>query len=167
MKTKIALAVALLMGAALAWDWWQQGGSPAPMVVEAPALPADVASLLDKEKPYTVVHAWATWCPPCMAEMPGLLDEAKAGRTKVALVLLSADTSSTVLDGFYRKSAVNPTDTRTATWLHDPSQTLIRQLDSQPVKLPMTVAYTKDGATVQVIRSRVEWRTFLDALEAR
>lgn len=165
MKTKIAFVVALLVGAALAWDWWQQGGStPAPAAV-APALPDDVMALVDKEKPHTVVHAWATWCPPCMAEMPGLLDEVKHGRKDVKLVLISADTEVKTLERFYAVNGVNPSDTRTATWLHDPSQTLIAKMETQRVVLPLTIAYAQDGRVVQIIRDRVVWGPFLDALE--
>lgn len=166
MKIKLALLLAALMMAGLAWDWWQQGGSPVVANAVAPALPVEVSALIDQTKPYTVVHAWATWCPPCMAEMPSLLEEAKRGRNDVALVMVSADTKNGVLDDFYRRSGINPADTRTATWLHDPSQTLIGKLEDKPVVLPLTVAYARDGRVMQVIRDRVVWPAFLDALEA-
>lgn len=165
MKTRIAFMVALLMGGALAWDWWQQGGSMQPAAAVAPALPADVMGLIDQDKPYTVVHAWATWCPPCMAEMPSLLQEAKRGRKDVKLVMISADAEIGALERFYEVNGVDVADTRTSLWLHDPSQTLIAKMEDQRVVLPLTIAYARDGRVVQVIRDRVVWPSFLDALE--
>lgn len=170
MKTRIFGSILAVVAVALAWDWWQQGTPhtfagvlDAPAL--APALPDEVAALIDAEKPYTVVHAWATWCPPCMAEMPSLLHEAKAGRDNVALVMLSADTSTTVLQRFYDQSGIDPADTVSSTWLHDPAQSLIEKLDTERVMLPLTVAYARNGRVVQVIRTRVMWTGFLDSLE--
>ncbi len=48
----------------------------------------------------TIVNVWATWCEPCVREMPGILRvAARRARDGVGLVLISADFSS-------RKAAV-------------------------------------------------------------
>lgn len=39
----------------------------------------------------TLVHLWATWCPPCRAELPGLLD--LPARHDVAVVAVALDPS--------------------------------------------------------------------------
>jgi thiol-disulfide isomerase/thioredoxin len=41
-----------------------------------------------------VVHLWATWCTPCVAEMPGLLTALRSRRSRVEVVFLSLDSDS-------------------------------------------------------------------------
>jgi thiol-disulfide isomerase/thioredoxin len=38
-----------------------------------------------------LVHFWATWCPPCRDELPGLLDLAASGEITVLAVSLDGD----------------------------------------------------------------------------
>ena len=52
-----------------------------------------------------VVHFWATWCPPCEEELPGLVawwKEAKAD-PRIELVAVSVDEEWKVVDGFLAK----------------------------------------------------------------
>ncbi len=42
---------------------------------------------------YVLVNGWASWCPPCVKEMPDLLALAKAYPQRLTLVTLSADRS--------------------------------------------------------------------------
>ncbi|HEV7672704.1 MAG TPA: TlpA disulfide reductase family protein [Thermoanaerobaculia bacterium] len=66
--------VAVLVVAAAAALFWPKGDHPkstAPggFVVDAMGRPAKLG---DRMAPVTLVHFWATWCPPCIEEIPAL-----------------------------------------------------------------------------------------------
>lgn len=52
---------------------------------------------LDRAKP-TLVHVWATWCPPCRAELPGLL---ALDGDKLHVVAIALDPDWETLDRFF------------------------------------------------------------------
>lgn len=64
----VALAVA-----ALAVVFWPRGDgtreAPGGFLIDANGRPIPVGSRM---APVTLVHFWATWCPPCMTEVPSL-----------------------------------------------------------------------------------------------
>ena len=55
------------------------------------AKPADIARVPQHNATLRVVNIWATWCVPCVAEMPELRAVAAAFGPEVALVGVSAD----------------------------------------------------------------------------
>ncbi|MDR0897399.1 MAG: TlpA family protein disulfide reductase [Oscillospiraceae bacterium] len=59
---------------------------------EAEANPAPITEAIFAEAELTLVNYWATWCPPCIAELPALghLNEATEGRAQVVGVLMDA-----------------------------------------------------------------------------
>ena len=72
------------------------------------------------------VNVWATWCGPCVAEMPRLVkwrDQLAKESVKVDLVFLSVDSGQPEVDRFYAKNAELPPSLRIndvgqlATWL--------------------------------------------------
>lgn len=48
------------------------------------------------------VNLWATWCPPCIAELPGIQDLYKQYKNRVNFVLLS-DEATTTINAFISK----------------------------------------------------------------
>lgn len=65
--------VALLAAAALAVVFWPRGDgtreAPGGFLIDAGGRPVPVGSRM---APVTLMHFWATWCPPCMTEVPSL-----------------------------------------------------------------------------------------------
>jgi thioredoxin-like negative regulator of GroEL len=65
--------VAILALAALAVLFWPRGDgtreAPGGFLVDAGGRPVPIGSRM---APVTLVHFWATWCPPCMTEIPSL-----------------------------------------------------------------------------------------------
>lgn len=104
-----------------------------------------------------VVHFWATWCPPCEEELPGLVawwKEAKAD-PRIELVAVSVDEDWKTVDGFLAKRnaatlplALDPkksaasafgTEKFPETWILAPDGTiLIHQVGAQDWSAPAT-----------------------------
>lgn len=65
--------VAALAVAALVVVFWPRGDgteeAPGGFLINANGRPVPVGSRM---APVTLVHFWATWCPPCMTEVPSL-----------------------------------------------------------------------------------------------
>ena len=72
-------------GAGLAWQWWRAAPAARPAADPAAAAPPDLwqmrferpgggeIGMADLRGKPMVLNFWATWCPPCVEEMP-LLD---------------------------------------------------------------------------------------------
>ncbi|MFP3939498.1 MAG: TlpA family protein disulfide reductase [Acidobacteriota bacterium] len=67
------ILVAALAVAALAVVFWPRGDgtreAPGGFLIDDNGRPIPVGSRM---APVTLVHFWATWCPPCMTEVPSL-----------------------------------------------------------------------------------------------
>ncbi|GAB3585320.1 TlpA family protein disulfide reductase [Hymenobacter daeguensis] len=68
------------------------GGAPYPHHLPIATLDGKAVNLSDLKGKVVFVNLWASWCPPCRAEMPGI--EAlyqKVDHSKIAFVMLSLD----------------------------------------------------------------------------
>lgn len=78
----VVIGLTALIGGA--WLWRSRLTAPAPIVAEAPrpgyrapaftlpTIDGGVASLTQFRGRAVILNFWATWCPPCRAEMPAL-----------------------------------------------------------------------------------------------
>lgn len=70
-KVQILLIVVVLAAASVVF--WPRGkasvDAPGGVLVDAEGRPVPMASRM---APVTLVHFWATWCPPCMTEVPSI-----------------------------------------------------------------------------------------------
>ncbi len=101
-----------------------------------------------------VVNLWATWCPPCVAEMPALDRAAAALAADGILVLpLSSDRGgAAVVQAFYERTGVR----HLRVWL-DPRGAAARAMGARG--LPTTVIIDRAG----VERARLEGDAAWDA----
>lgn len=166
MKPAVILLSALLFAApALA-------GEPSAQAQEAPSVPlvsADALGELLKAPAgkVRVVNYWATWCGPCVAEMPVLraLAEEEPG---VEVLLVNVDMASLhqrkvlpfiekhALGGLRHVQLDDP----------DPAMALARVVPDWPDAIPVTAVYRADGTRAAFFPRSIEGKELAGAVAA-
>src|SRR5690606_36271884 len=127
-------------------------GAVALMETKRPSLPHQTLITLDgrevslaslQGKPL-VINLWATWCPPCIREMP-VLAEAQAQMTEVEFVFINQGEAVGDVTRYLEKTQLELRNV-----LLDPSMGVARHLGSQA--MPTTLFYNADG---QLVRSHL------------
>ncbi len=122
---------------------------------------SDVAILQDGEREVRladwrgsglVVNFWATWCPPCVEEMPALdaLHADIAGDGIAVLAVSSDFGGADAVRAFYEKTAIKNLGV-----LMDPRSRMGQSLDVYG--LPTTLLVDAEGKEVGRVIGRAEW----------
>jgi thiol-disulfide isomerase/thioredoxin len=118
-----------------------------------------------QKKPFTLndfkgkkvlVNLWATWCPPCRAEIPSLEKlYSKVDKNKVAFILLSIDDSFELPADFAQKNKLSIP-------VFYPAQDLPKLFTVQSI--PTTFIFDENGALLKTITGMENYDTqeFLD-----
>jgi thiol-disulfide isomerase/thioredoxin len=117
-------------------------GAEAGLVVEYDTFDGDTATLADYRGRPLVVNFWASWCAPCVTEMPDIEAVHQASGDRVAFVGLSTD--------FRRSDATAMADKTGVTYDlgYDPDEQIVRRFLT--VGLPVTVFVRADGTIATV-----------------
>ncbi len=109
-------------------------------------------TLADKRGKVVVLNLWATWCPPCVREMPSLDRlQAALGGADFEVVALSVDRSgAAVVLPFLEKLGIGALDIYL-----DTSSRVLRTLAING--LPTTVLIDRDGREVGRVIGPAEW----------
>ena len=99
-----------------------------------------------------VLNLWATWCAPCVREMPSL--NALAGRAaETAVVAVSMDVQGPhVASEFFRRKGLDHLDA-----YHDPDGQLMRALGVYG--LPASVVIDRNGRVAAMFQGEVDWNS--------
>jgi cytochrome c biogenesis protein CcmG, thiol:disulfide interchange protein DsbE len=134
-------------------------GSRAPVFSATNLRTNRPASLADYRGKVVLVNIWATWCPPCRAEMPSMerLNHKLAG-TDFRIAAVSVDG-----DAFYNEEQAGPREILafadhlglTFDILHDPSGAIRQSYDIFGV--PESYLIDRDGVIVKRIIGAADW----------
>ena len=99
-----------------------------------------------------VLNFWATWCTPCVKEMPALDQLARAVEgDRIAVLPLSSDRAgASAVEAFYKEQGI-----RSLPVLLDPDGAAARAIHARG--LPTTVILDADGRERQRVEGAVEW----------
>ena len=98
-----------------------------------------------------LVNLWATWCAPCVAELPALDKVAAAGAAKgIAVIAVSQDQEKSVVPPFWSARKLGTLKS----WL-DPENALGFHYGTGT--LPTTILYDAQGKEVVRIVGAMEW----------
>ncbi|WP_298914304.1 TlpA disulfide reductase family protein [uncultured Algimonas sp.] len=107
--------------------------------------------LADYRGKVVLVNAWATWCPPCVAEMPSL-DELQRlrGGDDFAVVPVSLDRTMEEAADFYDRTGLTDLPL-----VHDGSFAINAQLELPG--LPTSVIYDEHGRELARLPGEADW----------
>lgn len=137
-------------------------GEMAALTVMADAPPMPVEMLRDASGAETnlaafkgdvlVVNLWATWCAPCVAEMPtlGALQRRFEGRLRV--IPISADREA---DTEKAKTELARLAGPELPFLIDPSRAIL--FSAQAAGMPTTIIYDREGREVARLSGGADW----------
>ncbi|MFN3989878.1 MAG: TlpA family protein disulfide reductase [Erythrobacter sp.] len=99
-----------------------------------------------------LINLWATWCAPCVTEMPQLDDLADALEGEVRVITISQDLrGAEVVEPFFAAKGF----ARLEPWL-DPETELSAQF-SPAGQLPLTILFDASGKEVWRVAGSYEW----------
>jgi thiol-disulfide isomerase/thioredoxin len=124
----LTLALVVLALAALFWPRSEKEQAPGGFLIDANGRPVTLGSRM---APVTLVHFWATWCPPCMTEIPSLnrlIDEFGEYKGDFTVLMIAVDDDSERIEDFAGE--------RSRSMLYDPQWEVAHRYGTR--KLPET-----------------------------
>ena len=105
--------------------------------------------LIDKK--LILVNFWATWCPPCIKEIPDLLDLKKRFESDIEIIFISVDANPTkVIPKFLKKNELKNFQTYI-----DKSLDLTKQLEVKV--MPTTLVITEGPYELSRVEGFIDW----------
>jgi peroxiredoxin len=130
-----------------------------------PTLTQGSLSLHDFGRQVVVLNFWATWCPPCVEETPGLEKFAEQMRSQgVTVVSVSVDEDGKALETFAAEQHLS------FPILRDPDRSLAHRYGT--FQFPETYILDQEGRVAEKLIGAVDWQdsrivTFVQELAGR
>jgi thiol-disulfide isomerase/thioredoxin len=163
MKTRSLLTIALSVALVVVGAIFVRSLSPPPsptgslaFLSAAPSLPiydraGKMVDLTKEKGRLVIIHFWATWCPPCVEEVPALSKfwEKYRGRDDILLYTISVDKDWKTIDDFSKK---NP---NALPIYRDPNASTAQRFGS--TQYPETYIANKSGRVIYRVQGAIEW----------
>jgi len=143
------LAPSLLLACTLACQVRARPGVAAPAFTVTTAQ-GTVRRLADYRGQVLVLNFWATWCPPCVEEVPSLnLLQGRLQGTPVSLLAISVDVDAAAYQRFLQAYSIQFPTAR------DGDATIARRYGT--VRYPETYIVAPDGRVARKIVGPTDW----------
>ena len=167
MNTKILIVVALI-GGALAYSLYSKKSLEDQLAQESDQLlsrlpqvtfrtldgqPYNTQELIQSTPKGVFVHFWATWCGPCEAELPELLEHIETRGDEVVFLIVAINDELPKIKKFM--STLKISKERKVFWLLDNDSVHRNQFGT--MKLPETFLFKGDGAILRRFVGPQEW----------
>ena len=107
------------------------------------------------EKKAVYVHLWASWCAPCLNEIPELISYARKKKSSVQFVVVSLDESAEALAKFLKSFPELNDPMFIQVW--DKSMAISKKFNAD--RLPMTIFVPLGSTQIKTARSVVDWKS--------
>ena len=110
---------------------------------------------------YLIINFWATWCPPCIKEIPDLLEIQEKFEGKIKLVFISVDSSpEKVIPNFIKKNKFKNFDVYT-------DQNFLTSKSLNIKIMPTTIVVNKELFEIARITGYAKWldKSFIKKIE--
>jgi len=106
----------------------------------------------DLESSLTLVHFWATWCSPCIKELPALLTFMERQDNNRSLILIAVDSQNNT-KRYLTSNGIKHTV------LVDQYGKAMHGFDIKTI--PTTLIYNREGILIKKITGAVDWQSDL------
>lgn len=114
----------------------------------------EVYNLADFKGQVVILNFWASWCAPCVAEMPQLLRLAAENGIDLRLVLVSVDNKPEDIKAFFKKQNLLPSPKVIVVWDEDKK---ISKDVFGTIRYPESIIIDKQGRMVRKVAGAIDW----------
>lgn len=107
------------------------------------------------DSPIVIINLWASWCSPCIEEIPSLISLVKKFPGKIHLIAISADNTLTDIESFIKSFPELKSESITIVWDQDKSMAKKFNISG----LPESYILDKNRTIIKKIIGTINWYT--------
>lgn len=125
-----------------------KANTPAPKDLSADELRAMIK---ESDKPYTLINFFATWCKPCIQELPDLVALHNDPQSKIQVVLISIDAPDVAASKLHDFVADKGIDFQTYVVTKETGAFISQFYTIWNERIPLSLLYSKAGRMVEAL----------------